>query len=250
MSAAPFAHQVEQLVYELNRCVSLCKDIRVSRRIGSTHENLDRLQSAFERAASKIASACEDLGRIRRRDMDIGDGIRRLPETLGPGLIGTTEVACTEMELHINQVQTTIKQRLVEIAYPTQPRQPHQRQSPNFRCLLNQWKLIYEGVSSTIFTLTQRFEAASVSRLAATEAEAQPTTSSNSSKRAGLSPVQELQPRAAPAPAPAPAHEGTDKVTMAFDKFQIIVKHMKNCWKEVVVDGEIEYVNCFDNSKT
>jgi hypothetical protein len=62
------------MVYELTKCIGYCKDIRVNRRIGNTHENLDRLQSSLEAAGTNIARAYEGARSLNSSGIDLGDG--------------------------------------------------------------------------------------------------------------------------------------------------------------------------------
>jgi hypothetical protein len=75
MSPIAFKQQVTQLATELSRCIKLCEDIRVNRHIGSTHENLDKLQSALQAAEVSIPESYNSVRNYVGHELDLGDGM-------------------------------------------------------------------------------------------------------------------------------------------------------------------------------
>jgi hypothetical protein len=74
MSPLSFKQQVTQLVTELAKCIKLCEDIRVNRHIGSTHENLDKLQSTLKKAEASLPASFNSIKDDVGPDFDLGDG--------------------------------------------------------------------------------------------------------------------------------------------------------------------------------
>jgi len=187
----------------MTRCVELCEAIRTNRKIGNSHHNLDRLQSALELATRTIPVEYNTTRRAIGSRIDSGD-----------------EKARREMNQHILDIQSRIKPTLREIAYPSRQRQKGEQVVPGFSNLLNHWKLIYQGVSETIDSLSRRIE----------EATATPT------------------PKPAPLPTPTPTPKKPDEVTISMKRFDHLLEHMKNSWEETIVAGKVLYVNVFDKS--
>jgi len=79
MSPATLNNQVAQLATELAKCIRMCEDIRVNRHIGSTHENLDKLQLALENAETAIPANYKSSREYVGVELDIGDGMPLSP---------------------------------------------------------------------------------------------------------------------------------------------------------------------------
>lgn len=75
MSPDTLNNQVAKLATELAKCIRLCEDIRINRHIGSTHENLDKLQLALEAAETAIPANYNSIREYVGVELDIGDGM-------------------------------------------------------------------------------------------------------------------------------------------------------------------------------
>jgi hypothetical protein len=77
MSPTAFKQHVSQLVSQLLRCSELCTLILETRRVGSKHEALDRLQSGIKAAASSITIEFNSHRKVFGSRMDLGDDLSR-----------------------------------------------------------------------------------------------------------------------------------------------------------------------------
>lgn len=203
---------------ELTRCIELCEEIRANRRLGSTQENLDRLQSSLESGEMSLPTTYNDIRKQTGSRMDIGD-----------------EKARNEMNQHLLSIQTTLKPRLKEIAYPTRPRARHEKEQSGFVDLHRQWKVIHRDASETIISLSRRI-----------------TTTSVPAPPSAPTPPSPLPSKVKPASSPTadkPKSKKSDDITISLTEFHHMLAHMQNSWEEVVVGGRIMYVNCLDKEK-
>jgi hypothetical protein len=239
MSPVTFKHQVAEFASELNYCILLCKDVKINRNLGSTHENLDRLRGALESAESSIRAAYGAARKLRGIEMEIGDERSRI-----------------EMRAHISAVQSTIIGRLTQIANPSRSRSGsrrqhgyYEREKPAFRELLSQWNLIYEDASSTLLSLSRRIEATSTARTKP------PQIVRCVSPPARHIYVSHVSPPSSPRLRDSsPSHhyakaEKKDDITISLQDYDYMVWHLKNTWEEIIVGDEVQYVNCLYRKK-
>lgn len=239
MSPVTFKHQVAELAYELNRCILLCKDIRANRKLGSTHENLDRFQDALESAENSIPAAYSTARNLKGIEMEIGD-----------------EKARSEMRAHISSVQSVIKPRLKQIAHPPQSRPRsrgqngyHEREKPGFRDLLRQWNIVYDDICSTVRSLSRRVEASSTGRSSPIPIATYVSPPATHIHVSHISPPQSPRPRAHSPSQHYGKGSKNDDPTISVTEYNYMLSHLKNSWEEIVVGDEVQYVNCYDRSR-
>ncbi|TVY40685.1 hypothetical protein LOCC1_G007685 [Lachnellula occidentalis] len=157
MSPTAFKQQVTQLLAEMTTCYQFCDAIRENRRLGSTHEALDKLQSDIKHGAWNIQSAYDELRHDCGSRVELGD-----------------EMARTALNRAIRTVQSNIQTRLSEIAY--RQRDSHNPENPGFRKLNDQMTNVEADVLDELENLGTRFKnaTAEVSKPAAPKQLARP----------------------------------------------------------------------------
>ncbi|CZR59514.1 uncharacterized protein PAC_09406 [Phialocephala subalpina] len=144
MSPTAFKQQISQLITDLEKCDDLCQAIRANRRVGSTTEALDLLQSDILSSATSIDSQFKTLRSIIGSRMDLGD-----------------EVSRTNLNHSIQELQLTVQPRLSEIAHKRR-RERDPIEVPGFRKLHERWVKIHFDVSEALDSLGLRLKSVTV----------------------------------------------------------------------------------------
>jgi hypothetical protein len=139
MSSTAFMQQVTQLLAEMTRCYEFCDAIRANRRLGSTHEALDDLQSRIKQSAYKIQHEYGILWRVFGSRIELGD-----------------ETARNALNRAIRTVQSNLEPRLSDIAY--RRRDSHDPENLGFRKLGEKMTKIEMDVLEELENLATRFE--------------------------------------------------------------------------------------------
>jgi len=134
MSPTAFKLHVTHLVSVLKRCDELCEAIFTTRRIGSKHESLDRLQIGLKSSNQAIQIEFAALRKVFGSRFDLGDDISR--EALKSNIRATEE----------------IERRLVDIA------SRRNDGLPGFRDMLRTIQRIEDSVTDNLAALGQRLE--------------------------------------------------------------------------------------------
>ncbi|TVY31631.1 hypothetical protein LSUB1_G008489 [Lachnellula subtilissima] len=130
---------VTQLLAEMTKCYQLCDAIRENRRLGSTHEALDKLQSDIKHGVWNIQNAYDELRDDYGSRVELGD-----------------ETARTTLNRAVRTVQSNIQTRLSEIAY--RQRDSQNRENPGFRKLNDQMTNVEAVVLDELESLGTRFK--------------------------------------------------------------------------------------------
>ncbi|KAF7882359.1 uncharacterized protein EAF02_005722 [Botrytis sinoallii] len=133
-----FQTQVDTLLNELSDCIGFCHQIRETRRLGTKHENFDKLQDTLLHSHTTLSVQYDTLNRCFGHRMAVGD-----------------EASIQPMNTCLRAVSSDIKRKLYEIANKT-TQTSGSRQLPGFGTLLKHWKLIEEDASNIIIRLSQR----------------------------------------------------------------------------------------------
>ncbi|KAF7855386.1 hypothetical protein EAF04_010129 [Stromatinia cepivora] len=133
-----FRKQVDALLNELSDCIAFCNQIRETRRLGSKHENFDKLEDSLLHSHTNLSIQYDTLQRCFGHRMAVGD-----------------EASVQPMNKCLRAVSSDIKRKLYEIANKT-TQTAGSRQIPGFGALLQHWKLIEEDASNIIISLSQR----------------------------------------------------------------------------------------------
>ncbi|KAF7908079.1 uncharacterized protein EAF01_003834 [Botrytis porri] len=133
-----FQTQVDTLLNELSDCIGFCHQIRETRRLGTKHENFDKLQDTLLHSHTTLSVQYDTLNRCFGHRMAVGD-----------------EASIQPMNTCLRAVSSNIKKKLYEIANKT-TQTSGSRQLPGFGTLLQHWKLIEEDASNIIIRLSQR----------------------------------------------------------------------------------------------
>ncbi|KAH6663371.1 hypothetical protein B0J14DRAFT_276883 [Halenospora varia] len=139
MSPVAFKQQVTQLNAELTRCYDYCDAVRSNRRLGSTHEALDKLQAGLKESIHGIQLEYNALRKVIGTRMDLGDDTARLA-----------------INAAIREVQVDIQSRLFNIAFKR--RESNEPEMPGFKHLLKKVQTVEDHVAITLENLAQRFE--------------------------------------------------------------------------------------------
>jgi len=143
MSPTAFKQQVAQILAEMTKCYQFCDAVRENRRLGSTHEALDKLQSDIKHGAWNIQSAYDELRDDYGSRVELGD-----------------ETARTALNRAIRTVQSNIQTRLSEIAY--RQRDSHNPENPGFRKLNDKMTNVEADVLDDLESLGTRFKNATM----------------------------------------------------------------------------------------
>ncbi|KAI9642711.1 hypothetical protein NHQ30_008442 [Ciborinia camelliae] len=133
-----FRTLVDSLLNELSDCIGFCQQIRENRRLGSKHENFDRLQTYLLNSHTTLSVQYDTLQRCFGQRMDVGD-----------------EASIQPMNKCLRAVSSDIRRKLYEIANKT-THPSGAKQLPGFGTLLQHWKLIEEDASNVIIRFSQR----------------------------------------------------------------------------------------------
>ncbi|CCD45176.1 hypothetical protein ACHAPF_002240 [Botrytis cinerea] len=133
-----FQAQVDALLNELSDCIGFCHQIRETRRLGTKHENFDKLQDTLLHSHTTLSVQYDTLNRCFGHRMAVGD-----------------EMSIQPMKKCLRAVSSDIKRKLYEIANKT-TQTSGSRQLPGFGTLLQHWKIIEEDASNIIIKLSQR----------------------------------------------------------------------------------------------
>lgn len=139
MSPTAFKQQITQLLAEVTKCYQFCDAVRENRRLGSTHEALDKLQYGIKSSAWNIQNAYGELRDDCGSRVELGD-----------------ETACTTLNRAIRTVQSNIQTRLSEIAY--RQRDSHEPENPGFRKLSDKMANVEADVLDELESLGTRFK--------------------------------------------------------------------------------------------
>ncbi|APA12122.1 predicted protein [Sclerotinia sclerotiorum 1980 UF-70] len=133
-----FRKQVDTLLNELSDCIAFCNQIRETRRLGSKHENFDKLEDTLLHSHTTLSIQYDTLQRCFGHRMAVGD-----------------DASVQPMNKCLRAISSDIKRKLYEIANKT-TQTAGSRQLPGFGALLQHWKLIEEDASNIIIGLSQR----------------------------------------------------------------------------------------------
>ena len=143
MSPSAFKQQVTQLLSEFNHCLELCNAVLANRRLGSTHQAMDNLQTGLTLSTQSISTEFNTLRKLIGSRMDLGD-----------------DTARNSLNRAIREVQSDIQSRLTDIAYPKVDHERREQKAPGFRELLKKLERIEYDVSLNLESLGQRLQAA------------------------------------------------------------------------------------------
>jgi len=213
MSPSPNAFRLLffRLQSELTRCYELCIAVRQNRRIGNKHEALDGLEEGLASTISSLQIEYDTLYRIVGSRMDLGD-----------------EVARSELNHTISALSNDIRTRLEDVAYKRESSDGYSQSSrgrrtrPGFNDLARKLNRLEAIVEDTLACLSHRLDPMLL--LPATP-----------------EPKVKLPKK--------PAHS-KEKHVLSLQEVDRMMAHMKRCWEEQLVDGNILYVNCWDSNDT